>query len=462
MSTSEADPADHDGFGGGRPPRNGTPLQWARLLLGAARRRKLVAGAVFLASVGAAIGYYVVKTPMYRVEAKIFAQRGQALPSVVRPVYEDQPTRSAWELIHRRDNLIALIEQANLLGERAEGSAVAPGPGERLAKMIGRGDAAAKEDPLDVLVKVLDRRLLVNVDEGTIEIAVEWPDPDQAYALVKGALQNFLEARFVQEVKSIDEVISVIQGRAEVLRQGLDAAVENERRSAGPRPAARRARPPSEELVRVQSLLEAKQRAIRDVEDFRLRRLSDLQAQLDQARNTMSDAHPMVMGLRKDIESLSRESPQVAGLREEERSARKEYAQLLAREGVRSSPSGSHETVQRASADPDGAEGEDRSIREVRLQFEQMVGRVNAAQVELDAARAAFKYRYSVIWPPQLPSEPVSPKPRKLVILGLIGSLALALAAAAAPDVLRGRIVERWQVERSLDLPVLGEIRRNP
>jgi capsular polysaccharide biosynthesis protein len=54
----------------------------------------------------------------------------------------------------------------------------------------------------------------------------------------------------------------------------------------------------------------------------------------------------------------------------------------------------------------------------------------------------------------------VSPDPAKIFGAGLLASLLLAMAAAVAPDLWSGRIVQRWQMERSLDLPILGEVRR--
>ena len=83
---------------------------------------------------------------------------------------------------------------------------------------------------------------------------------------------------------------------------------------------------------------------------------------------------------------------------------------------------------------------------------------MSGAQLELDAVRAAFKYRYNVIWPAEVPVDPVSPNRTKILGAGLLGALLMAFLAAAAPDLQSGRIVERWQVERSLDLPILGEI----
>lgn len=436
-----------------------TPGHWLLLALGAVRRRKWLAVLVFLAGIAAVAAYSKVRTPYYRVEAKVLAQRPQALPSVVRPSYEDQPTRSAWEIIHRRDNLLALVRDANLLKNVTPAVASGDEAKERVE------DASTTEPhAMATLVKLLDERLLVETEDGTtITISLDWPDPQAAYDIVQAALRNFLEARHLQEITAIDEMISVLQGRAATLRNELDAAVEEARRSAA-RPAGApvpRVRLPSEELVRLQSLLEAKQRAIRDVEELRLRRAADLQAQLDQAKNTLSDAHPTVVGLKREVEAASRETPQIQSLREAEREARKEYSARLGREGFPGTTAGLAPQLPVASPAPMGAE-EPPSVRHARTQYDQIAARLNAAHVELDAARAAFKYRYNVIWPPQYPTEPVSPDARKLFGAGLIASLLLALAAAVLPDLWSGRIVQRWQVERSLDLPVIGEIRRNP
>jgi hypothetical protein len=428
-----------------------TPGDWIALAAGAVRRRKLVTLLVFAASVAAVVLFYRSRTPYYRVETKILAQRQYAVPSVVRAPYDDQPGRTAWETIHRRENLLALIQRANMLGTD---DAALPAP-EEPGKPLG------PDERVNALVAFLDKRLVVETDEGTIRISLDWPDPQVAYDVVQGALQNFLEARHVQEITAIDEVISVLQGRAASLREALDVAMEDARRRAArpPRPPPARVRAPSEDLVRARSLLEARQRAIRDMEELRLRRIADLQTQLDQARNTLSDAHPTVIGLRKDLEAASRESPQLQALREEERKLAKDYSDRLAREGLSGSAAA---TVGQppAPTEPAANPEEDPLVRQARAEYEQMVARVTSAQVELDGARAAFKYRYNVIWPPQRPTDPVSPNPQKILGLGLLASFLLAFAAALAPDVLAGRIVERWQVERSLGVPVLGEVRR--
>lgn len=455
-----------------------TTAEWASLVLGSLQRRAIVAAAVFLLVGAAAVAYFLLKTPIYRAEAKVLAQSAKGMPTAVRATFDELPTRTAWEVVHRRENLIAIIRETKLLEDP---TALPPEPfwkrwfsqdtkserpaepsSSRAATPPGAGRAQdSQDDQLDRLVLALDKALLVIIDDdGTIALQLDWPDPMQAHAIVQAALQNFLEARHVQEVTAIDDVISVLEGQTAVLRERLDKVTEQaRRRSAQPStvPAPPRIRQPSEELVRLESSLQAKQRAVQDVEDLRRRRLADLQAQLEQSRTMLSEAHPTVIGLRRDIEGLARESSQIQTLREEERALRKAYSERLAREDFPSTAR-VQAPVMALPARPD----EDPAVLDARVQYEQITARVNAAQVEREAARAAFKYRYNVVWPPQVAKDPVSPNPKKIFALGGLAAIALALLAVVGPDLASGRIFERWQVERTLGLPVLGDVRRNP
>jgi hypothetical protein len=84
--------------------------------------------------------------------------------------------------------------------------------------------------------------------------------------------------------------------------------------------------------------------------------------------------------------------------------------------------------------------------------------RVDAARIELHAAQAAFKYRYTVVDPPEIPKEAKRPDRVLLSVGGLFLGAVLAVFAAAARDLAGGRFVEAWQVRRLLGVPVLAEI----
>ncbi|HET9554968.1 MAG TPA: lipopolysaccharide biosynthesis protein [Anaeromyxobacteraceae bacterium] len=453
-------PDDHDDERqGGRP----TPREWAGYVAGAVRRRWRVAAAIFAAGVALVTVWLQVRTPIYRVETTIMAQRQQALPSIGRATApEDAPTRTAWELVHRRENLLALVKQGHLLDDphdpRIHGGwryqLV-----QRVRRLLGAAPPTA-DDELSALVVRLDKEVNVTTSEGTVTISFDWFEPQQAYLLVEAAVQNFLEARHLQEVTAMDEAISLLRGRVSALRAQLDRTIEESRgelapiEGPAPRPVAGVAAP-SDELVQARSMLEAKERAIADVEEFRRRRQSDLQAQLDAQRAVYSEAHPTIIALRHDLEALSRESPQVAPLREEVRRLRAEYAQRLAQEA------GRQEARSQAPAPPRrAASGDTERVRQARFEYQQMVERMNAAQLDLDAARAAFKYRYAVVWPAQVPKEPVSPKPVRDFSLGVLAALLGTLGLVTWLDLRSGLALHRWQVEEALALPVLGELRR--
>jgi hypothetical protein len=91
--------------------------------------------------------------------------------------------------------------------------------------------------------------------------------------------------------------------------------------------------------------------------------------------------------------------------------------------------------------------------------YEEMLDRLEGARIELETARAAFKYRYTVTAPPQFPKRPRSPNVPLILVGGVILAGMLALFVVTALDVAGGKFVEAWQVERSLGLRVLGQVR---
>jgi capsular polysaccharide biosynthesis protein len=64
-----------------------------------------------------------------------------------------------------------------------------------------------------------------------------------------------------------------------------------------------------------------------------------------------------------------------------------------------------------------------------------------------------------VVRPATPPKKPVKPNPLLLLLGGLLGGAALALLAATAADLRKGKIIESWQAPRLLGLPLLGEVR---
>lgn len=85
--------------------------------------------------------------------------------------------------------------------------------------------------------------------------------------------------------------------------------------------------------------------------------------------------------------------------------------------------------------------------------------RIDGARIEQDTARAAFKYRYSVVRPASVPRKPASPNAVVLMVAVVVAALGLALVTGAARDLRSGTFVEPWQVSRRLGLPVVSQVK---
>jgi hypothetical protein len=221
------------------------------------------------------------------------------------------------------------------------------------------------------------------------------------------------------------------------------------------------------ETARLQSLLASKQQTIADLDGFRHRRLAELQEQLASQEATYSSQHPVIINLRQTIEQMSRPSPQLEAARNEARDLEREIVRRGGR-AVDPAPTlalpvepPTREATEPAALDDDPrVEYERGHLRLLFTRYWTLRDRIDSARVELDTAQAAFKYRYSVITPPQMPTAPAKPVPVRVVLASILGGIAFALFVSIAADIRSGMIVERWQIERRLGLPVLADLRR--
>jgi len=176
-----------------------------------------------------------------------------------------------------------------------------------------------------------------------------------------------------------------------------------------------------------------------------------------------------VLAVRQNIDAIAGPSPQIEALRAEaaelERGIvmRGGSVQGHSRESAGAAPRdrGEISAIPRVLVDDDPQlEYERGQLRLLFNKYNALRERIDGARVELDTAQAAFKYRYSVITPPQMPRRPL--KPNSLVVLAasVLGGVFFALFAAALLDLRSGRLLEGWQLERRTGLRVLAEIRQ--
>ena len=445
-------------------------------LVGAVRRHRLLVAGVFSSIVALVIAALAALPRTYHVEAQLLAQRNAALttrgegPDVA-------PTRGAVETIHRRENVVALIQATDLVRHWDEHRA----PAQRLIDAIRRLPTEDEQERIDSMVEQLEKRLSVAVGDGTVTIAIDWPDPHMACRLVDVAEQNFLEARHAQEVTALEESLSILRSHADGLRRQVDEAVValDDLRAGQRRPRAEgvgattdAADPhhlaePRPDAEQVQVALLAKQRALDDLEASHRHRLLELQARLAEQRAVYTENHPTIGDLRATIVALSVPSPQLKTLREEVASLRAQERRIRAEVGGGSGVAAAHGRARSEirilgpglpdERDPAMVYALGR-LQDAMDKYAASREKVEAAQIDLETAQVAFKYRYSVIKPAKLPKKPVKPNVLSTLVAAILAAGLGAVLLAVVADVRAGRIEERWQIERLLDQPVLAEI----
>jgi len=459
-----------------------------RFPLHAVRRHRLLSRLLFCSVAGLSIAAAVLLPRGYQVITTISAQRNIVMPALDNPrravpSESDAPTRLAAEAVMSRDNLEGIIRDANLLGEW---SAIRS-PLGRLRERIRNKILAPPSDSerVDALVHVLERRLWVSKsDEGTVTIGLSsWPDPRTAQRIVLVAQQSFLQQRHETEMSLIGESIAILERHVESAHEAIGQSLSElgdmsrpSRRDAGTSDqSSSRPSPVSpakaQEIAGLQATLAAKRTTIADLEASRAQQLAALQVRLDELRRSYGSAHPDIASTEQNIQVLGNDSPQLLRLRSEVQDLRQQLASLGASEGS-GTPTGSLEpalaraALERLSRNhPDSIEDPRVTYAKSRLKiaigdYEDLLQRLESARIELETARAAFKYRFSIITPPELPRRAVTPNVPALVVGGLVLATMLALFGATAMDLSGGRILESWQVDRQLGLPVLGEVPR--
>ncbi|HVQ28941.1 MAG TPA: hypothetical protein VMV21_05135 [Vicinamibacteria bacterium] len=454
----------------------------------ALRRRWLLGLGLFVAVVAVGVAVVALLPRTYHVQTRILAQRNQVIatlgnPNRTLPSEADSPTRGASEAVLRHDSILTLIRQTNLV-EQWQGSRTTAGRFKDSLRRLLKRPEPTRQDIEDALATMLKKRLTVwTATEGTVTISVEWADPEMAFKLVEAAQENFLESRHQAEISVIAESISMLEEHASSVRENVDVALADYRvrrtkgrasdaAETGPAPAPPAAAVlPDAETAQLALRVTGKRRAVKELEDYRQRRLGELQAQLAEQRAVYADSHPNVVNLRQSIDAISRDSASLVAARKEQEDLEAEYVRraghpLEAETTPVSSPLRLTPIEPlKVALDPSakvepGEEYARQRMTAAVNRYNTLLERVDAAHMELDAARAAFKYRYVVTEPPRAPKDPSTPNVMLLVAAATAAGLALAVIGCILAELRTGLLVQPWQVERSLGLPLLADASR--
>ncbi len=488
---------------------DGLDLEQLREIVGfvlrSARRRPKLAVVTFV--VVAALGVTVAATmPLtYNSQVSLLAQRGSAIrvlsssnPGAMDSV--DNPTKNVAAMIGRRDNLVSLAKEADLVQRVRESRPRALKLKDKVTTLLF--GPTSTEDMESNLVRTLEKKLEVTTDDATstVVISVDWSNPRIAYDLVTLVQKNFLEARYDSDVAVINESINVLEDHAKTELEHVDAELDAYQKLVASRtvkatpsrivareyltgsPAGVSASElPDPDLAKA---LEEKRLQIQTLEVGRQRTLDGLQQQLAQAQLTLTPMHPTVIALEQQVEAMGRPSPELTQLRTEEKALMAQIVPAKAtppRSLLPLGPAGAL-GLPRPSPSADAGASDADSIaalpvfnpdRDGPLQlaesklaaairgYQDATYRVDAARVELDITRAAYKYRYTVVTPAELTNKPKKATAQLVGVGSVLGAALLAFLLAAGADFLTGKILESWQIRRRLKLDVLAEFDRS-
>jgi uncharacterized protein involved in exopolysaccharide biosynthesis len=448
------------------------------------RRHRLLAAAAFFGTILATAAAVVLLPRHYTVETEMIADKNAVMSALVsphRPPADEVPTRLAAEAVMSRQNLLEIVHETGLVARWPSLRSPIGEVREQIARALHQvtSDSARAE----MLVGMLRARMSVTTREGTITIGVDWMEPKTAFLLVQAAQRRFLAARSETEVAVIQESIRILEGHVAMAQQAVRdvfaeqphtvAAASSARRAADastPRPSAAPANAP--QIAALESALAAKRQEIASVVGPRNERLAALRARLAELQNNFGPAHPEIVSLQEGIRSIASDPPQLRTLRADEDGIRAALRTL----GVdpdagtasasRANAAAAQAVLDRLVVIPrgEGAETLESMYTKSRLKiatsnYEDLLDRLEAARLQLETARAGFKYRYSVITPPELPQGAVKPRIPMLIAGGVVLALALAFLMPILLEVANGRMEAEWQKRRYEWMPVIGNVR---
>ncbi len=462
-------------------------LVWdlARFVRNACRRHRGVVVAVAASFVAAGVASQLLLPKKYYTETKLLADRNVVMPLLGNPGRRmadeaDTPTRLAPDLIMTRENLERIIAATDLLREtERKQSRWARLRSALQERMKGKKSA---QDQMDEAVWRLRTTMNVRVADGTVIIGALWDNPDDAFRVVQAAQQLFLQERQDQEVSLITGSISILEQRSVAVRQSIDAMLDSLSRQRvaltpeevqlfSTQTRARGATGPSAELQSAQARLDVAARVVAELELAHSRRLAELQATLAEQRNVYGTAHPLVETTEAALRTAQAESPQLAQARAEEVKQRAAVMRLgggtiAAAPGAAATNEEAFATAalrSLATARVDSVVQERQAFGKSRLHiamesYRALLERLDAARIELQTVRATFRYKYGVLIPASIPKTAVSPNSIMIVLGASIVGAVIAVLVAVAMDLASGKVLEAWQINRTLKLPLLGEI----
>lgn len=486
------------GGGGGGPGRGGDDDEGPNIALGAraseaarsAKRRKGLSFVVVMICGALTVLAAIFAPRTYEVESRVLVQRttaitgGQAQQQYITPEEQRNTAKEYEEQVMSHDNVLAIVRQKNLVARWDDMRQ----PHRRLIDKINRklGKPAPTDDEkFEALVANIRSRMKVWVDATTVTIKLDWSEPEAARDIVDAAVKNFLEARFQSEVGVIPERLKILEAGVTQAHKDLETAA-NElvrlQKLNDPNKKVQVLIPqlpqgvhtgPKIDETQVDPALKARLDNVRQqiavLQEAKLRRVAELNQELIQKRQTLAEGHPEIIALKQTIAATEADPPQLAKLKADEANilneiASKQAAARAANEAAsKTAPRPAAVPVPKPDAAPEVVVGQAKNVQDAQVLFDavtkkytDLVNQLDAARIEMKTAEAAFKQRYKVTAPAEIPAGPKRPVALIAIAIGILATIGAVLAVAALADRFSGIFYEPRDVRDRLGLPVFA------
>ncbi|MGD0675498.1 MAG: hypothetical protein ABSC94_08775 [Polyangiaceae bacterium] len=464
------------------------------------RRHPILTTLVFVTCAGLAIAVAALWPRTYETGVRLLAQRNLTIQAVenAQPRDNEDLSQHTADMIRRRENLMSLAKELNLLQRWDETRPPLLRLKDRVLALVG--PKVTEQERVLGLVQYLETKIKVDADQNGLTIAVQWPSALMSYEIVNTIERNFIDARYDVDVAMLNDAIGILQQHANeendriVKAMGeLEKALDEQKAqlAALPSAAASASAAPDDSAAHVQvpssaaraaaaaaaASMDATMKAfaekraeVNQAEENHQRQLAELTRKLEEAVVTqgLGPAHPTVVALNQAISQAKKEPPQLEELRLEERSLANRLSEpapvIPGLVGVPAAAPTSHNlqgsagiTVQIDRTDTPAVSLARTKLTDATTKYTEDETRIDQAQIQLDLSKAQAKYRFSVMAPAEIPKKPKKPNVPLVLVVGFLGAILFSLGSAFAKDLLGGRLLEPWQVQRRLKLPLLGE-----
>ena len=457
-------------------------IQGAKNLVGYAlrsvRRHRLLAGAVVVIVVAAMGALIPVLPKQYQVETRVLAQPSYIIAQLAQPGRRvssaaDKPTRGVVETMTSRKFLQDIILAAELEDYWTQNRNPL-GALKDATRELFLG-STPQEAIHDGLIALLERRMKVWVEGNTIVVRVLWGHPEVAAIIASNAVTLLLDRRQTSELSQIRESITIVnrtigRSRMRMAESGrlLEDALKSRETKLDDR--GRRKRRKGRSIVYRRPTGTVTDLDARRAELVRLRAQYDAgvaraENRVDQLRETLGPDHPDLKLAEREVEKVSLVPPQLAALAAELSRAQDEAQ----REPEANAKKRSFDVVSvPVSAALEAAMDTDPEIQQMlddlrgqTAAHNDLLKRLENSRIELETAKAAFDYRYTITTPPVIPNRPTNAGPGKMLGGAAFVGLFLALLLCVVRDLASGQILEPWQIESALGVKLLGEVREH-